>query len=481
MFFLVCCLFYSCGNKSKKIEELKNVDRLLILDFERQQDSQSFNINGFSDDDIKRLSLDIADVSKRISNIKVQSLEYSDQQKVEKFFKPQALATGKYKSYNNGRIELTLVFLAYPEKDILSRSQVSGNLHNIQKLKVDLSDAIIEAFGKKVNKKKQNTVVAGTTNNQAQLACTLGVVSFLKYDVSGYKDAIKYFNQATKLDQNYAQAYARLATTYTFYGYRLEQAGKNPGKMYNNICPNAKKAVKLSPELSIAHRAVARCFFVSNKQNKEIMNEINTAIKLNPNDGESYYARALINQNIVNALKDFETASKLSPINYAIYIDWGVALFNQNKYKEAIEKYKKAIDINPNDADAYSNWGLVLGRQKKYKETIKKYKKAVEINPNHANAYSNWGDLLLKQNKYEKAINKCKKAIEINPNHAIAYYNWGEALLKQNKYEKAINKCKKVVEITPNDADAYHNWGKALEAMGKPKEAKKKYKKAKQL
>jgi tetratricopeptide (TPR) repeat protein len=450
MSFLVFCLFYSCGNKSKKIEELKNVDRLLILDFERQQDSQSFNIKGYTDHSIKKLSLDIADVAKRISNIKVQSLEYSDQQKVEKLFKPQALATGKYKSYSDGRVEITLVFLDYKDKSILSRSQVSGNLHNIKKLKVDLSDAIIEAFGRKVNKKKQNTVVAGTTNNQAQIAYSLGVVSFFKYDETGLKNAIKYFKQAIKLDQNYAQAYARLAITYDFYGDFLEYAGKSPDKIYDNICPNAKKALKLSPKLSTAYRAMANCLNISKKQNNEIMNKLNTAIKLDPLDGENYFARADLhedNKDIVNALKDYKTASNLSPMNHVIYLSWGFLLANQKNYKEAIKKYKKVIEINPNYPYTYILWGLLLADQGNYKEAIKKIKKAIDINSNDIIAYSIWGLLLFEQGNYKEAIKKSKKAIDINPNYA----------------------------------DAYDIWGGALEAMGKPKKAKKKFKKAKQL
>jgi tetratricopeptide (TPR) repeat protein len=255
-----------------------------------------------------------------------------------------------------------------------------------------------------------STTSAGTTNNSAQISYSLGITSFLKYNESGYKDAIKYFKQAIKLDQNYAQAYARLAITYEYHGTHLGQTGTNHDKVYDNICPNAKKAVELSPELSIAHRTMAICLNISKKQNKKIMNEINTAIKLDPNAGENYFTRANLNiiQDIVNALKDYETASKLSPMNYVIYYNWGTILIIQKKYKEAIKKLKKAIEINPNHAIVYYNMACIYSLKRNKKKAIEYLKKALKKGFNNFIWMSKDTDLDYVRNtsEYKKLIKK---------------------------------------------------------------------------
>ena len=53
--------------------------------------------------------------------------------------------------------------------------------------------------------------------------------------------------------------------------------------------------------------------------------------------------------------------------------DWfneGNALYNLNKYAEAIAAYNKAIKLNPNHAEIWNNKGNALSAQGKYDEAI---------------------------------------------------------------------------------------------------------------
>jgi tetratricopeptide (TPR) repeat protein len=45
------------------------------------------------------------------------------------------------------------------------------------------------------------------------------------------------------------------------------------------------------------------------------------------------------------------------------YNYWGLALADQNKPEEAIDKYRKAIELDPENYYAYNYWGLALADQ----------------------------------------------------------------------------------------------------------------------
>jgi tetratricopeptide (TPR) repeat protein len=182
-----------------------------------------------------------------------------------------------------------------------------------------------------------------------------------------------------------------------------------------------------------------------------------------------------------HSLPYYELLSQNEPPNAATYSNWGAALADLGKKKEAIEKYKKAIEIKPNMNEAYFNWGnalLDLGKIENntqfINEAIEKYKKALEIKPDDHDAYTNRGIALAdlgkienNPNLFKEAIEKYKKAVEIKPDDHDAYTNWGNALLDLGKHKESIEKYKKAVEIKPDKHEAYFNWGDALLNLGK--------------
>jgi tetratricopeptide (TPR) repeat protein len=178
------------------------------------------------------------------------------------------------------------------------------------------------------------------------------------------------------------------------------------------------------------------------------------------------------------AIAKYQRAIVLNPKLALPYYNWGNLLDDQKKYDEAIAKYQKAIELDPNDADAYNGWAIVLDDQNKYDEAIAKYQRVIELDPNDAGAYTNWGNVLYKQKKYDEAIAMYQKAIELDPNDAGTCTNWGSALAKQGKYGEAIAMYQRAIELDPNDAAAYTNRGNALMKQGRYDEANAEFKKA---
>ena len=186
---------------------------------------------------------------------------------------------------------------------------------------------------------------------------------------------------------------------------------------------------------------------------------------------EEYFHKGVAdyeNNNLKNAIESFTNAIELDK-DYAFAFFWrGYIKSKLPDNKGTIEDYSKAIEINPDFLIAYSNRGLAKDKLLDYHGAIEDYSKVIEINPNDAKTYNTRGLIKHDLLDYHGAIEDFNKAIKINPNYADAYFNRGRAkdeLLEykdvNDDYHSAIENYSKAIEINPNDAYAYYYRGRA--------------------
>ncbi len=66
-------------------------------------------------------------------------------------------------------------------------------------------------------------------------------------------------------------------------------------------------------------------------------------------------------------------------------------------------KCKKSIDLDPTLVDAYYTFGITLWQQGEFPEAVKKLKKAIELKPDYAEAYYTLGTVLKQMNQLPEA------------------------------------------------------------------------------
>jgi tetratricopeptide (TPR) repeat protein len=126
------------------------------------------------------------------------------------------------------------------------------------------------------------------------------------------------------------------------------------------------------------------------------------------------------------------------------------------EYNSALESFNKAININDNYFEAWLNKGVCLNLQRKYKEANDTFNYLNIIYSNNKYVLTNIGVTLTNLNKSDESIAYFDKAIEIDKDFAEAYANKGEALNILKNYEEAKKNFCNAFKLK-NDMPSAHN------------------------
>ena len=140
---------------------------------------------------------------------------------------------------------------------------------------------------------------------------------------------------------------------------------------------------------------------------------------------------------------------------------WGLALWMQQRYQEALEVLDRGAQACENDGDYHIICGMVArqlpGQQDR---ALAAYRRALAIDPNRSDTLYNLGNLL-KDDDPEEAERCYRRSLEINPQAATTWHNLGIALNNQHRYREALFPVALSLRLDPEVADAWCNLGLA--------------------
>lgn len=148
-----------------------------------------------------------------------------------------------------------------------------------------------------------------------------------------------------------------------------------------------------------------------------------------------------------------------SPNKARPYHSFGLALFREGRYAEALKFYEKAIARDPSHYTSYVNKGMTLEALKNTEEAVKCYEAAVRMNPKNPVPYVNLGAIYQQKGEIDSAINYYLEAIRQEPKNARAHNNLAVAYDRKGDLGNAIEAYRKAVTIDPAYVVAWVNLG----------------------
>ena len=120
-------------------------------------------------------------------------------------------------------------------------------------------------------------------------------------------DSGAYFRKATEIQPDYAAAWAGLAD---YYGEGVAAGLLDPRTNLEPEEEAAKRALALAPDLAEAHQAMAAAYLIARWDGANAYLEVQRAISLDPRDGELYYFRACVLDEMNRNAEAIEAAKK---------------------------------------------------------------------------------------------------------------------------------------------------------------------------
>jgi serine/threonine-protein kinase len=271
-----------------------------------------------------------------------------------------------------------------------------------------------------------------TDNIEAYQAYLQGRYYSQKRTDAGIKKGIEYFEQAIRIDPNYAPAYAGLARAYYAPRENFRQLSEESRQQIERAL---LKAIEVDSNLAEAH-ALLGAIRQDQGDWPAAEKELRRAIEADPNAWgvHWYYARYLnavgrIDEAIIEAKRMLES-DPLSPIAMA---GLGFVYLRARQYDQAIELLRKAVEADPEHAPFHTNLGRAYVQKGTYDAAIAEFQKAMALDPQppgrlaaFAYAYAVAGRKAEAQQMLDELLERSKQSNVDPVNFAVIYTGLGD-------------------------------------------------------
>ena len=200
---------------------------------------------------------------------------------------------------------------------------------------------------------------ASTKSVEAHNAYLQGHFYFARRNVEDYRKAVGFYDEAIRIDPDYALAYAERAEAWTFIG---DLSPEQKTEAWAAAKRDAEKAVAVGPNLAEAHAALGWVRFFSEWKFAEGLAELRRAKELAPANptANDLLARVLIYVGqIEEAEKLARQAIELDPLAYLARGNLARILLAEGKLDEANAEAHKSAELQPAGAGNH-RWQAVV-------------------------------------------------------------------------------------------------------------------------
>ena len=209
---------------------------------------------------------------------------------------------------------------------------------------------------------ERSSTNAATKNTEAHDAYLLGHYHFQRGNLEDYRKAVGYFDQAIRLDPDYALAYAERSEAWTLIGDFTDH-----GKIeWPKARSDGEKAVAIAPALAEAHAALGWVRFFVEWKFAEGLSELRHAKELSPANptANDLLARVIAYLGKLDEAEiQARQAVELDPLAYPAQHSLARVLWFEGKLDEADAIARKGAELQPGAAASH-RWQVLVAVQR---------------------------------------------------------------------------------------------------------------------
>ncbi len=218
-----------------------------------------------------------------------------------------------------------------------------------------------------------------TENVEAQRLYLEGRYYWDKRNIKGLEKSVAYFEQAIKLDPNYARAYAGLAASYSVMS---DFDILPPKEAYAKAKGAALQALAIDDTLVEAHTSLAMLKATYEWDWQGAEQAFERAIELNPHypTAHQWYGEYLAAMGRPEeALVEIRRAQELDPLSLVIRSVEAWIWYQARDNDRMLAQCEKVLEMDPNFSLAYAYLGCAYERKGMYREAMEANQKRVAL------------------------------------------------------------------------------------------------------
>src|SRR5881392_1706682 len=395
---------------------------IAVLPFENLSGDpdNAYFADGIQDDILTNLSK-VGDL-KVISRTSVMSYRGSgthSAREIGKALGVAALLEGSVRRIGN-RVRVNVQLINAANDEHVWAEDYDRDLTDVFAIQTDLAQKIARELQAKLSPTEKAQIERKPTeNNEAYFAFLQAHDLFTRPDKfrADTEKAEQLFEQATRLDPDFAGAFAGLAWVedWMYHSFDPTPARKEKARAA------AEAAIRLQPDLPEAHLALGFYY---------------------------YYCE----RNYQRALDEFAIAKRSLPNSAEVYMAIGAIERRQGKWAESTANLEKAASLSPKDAFVLVNLADNYRANKNFEAADKTFDRAIEAAPNSLNARAakamlafDWkGDLSM----MEKDLADMPPGVDPE---GLVTYGRVQLFMLQRKFPEALGALKQLPQAVPYD------------------------------
>src|SRR4030095_4930844 len=291
--------------------------------------------------------------------------------------KVDALLDGRVQR-SGDRIRVTVQLVRAGDGVPLWADTFEDRFTNIFAVQDSIARKVTEALTLRLSGEERGLVFKRPTENASAYEAYLrGRFFWNKRTGEDLKKSISYFEEAVRLDPEFALAYAGLAESYVLMNIYSSEYHRDA---FPRAREAAQKALSLNDGLANAHTALALVRLEYEYDWEGAEKSYRTAIELNPNyaTAHHWYAEYLsFVGRFDESIKHIERAFELDPQSLVINTVRGYPYMRSGRCDTAIGYFKKTLEMEPKFQLAHFYLGKCYVGQKQFSEAIKEQLAAI--------------------------------------------------------------------------------------------------------
>lgn len=380
-------LFYFWTGRTKEAGLVKPIRSIAVLPFKpltADRRDESLEV-GMADTLITKLSGLKQLTVRPISAVRKYSALDQDPVAVGRELRVEAVLEGSIQWDAESRVRVTARLWQVEDNALLWADNCVEQCADIFALQDAVSARVVAALATTLTGAEQQMLAKHYTESaEAYQLYLKGRYFWNQKTAQGLKKAIEHFQQAIRVDPDYALAYTGLADSYAVMG-SLGMISSQESRRQAKAA--ATKALELDEALAEAHASLA---WLDWWDWAGAEREFKRALELNPNDAtarqwHAEYLAAL--GRFDEAIAEIRRALHIDPTSLTINAIAGQTYWVARRYDEAIEQCQKTLELDPNFFLGHHFLAGAYAEKGRYEEALAAAKKAKELEDNPITLY----------------------------------------------------------------------------------------------